>query len=180
MSLAASASLILRRAAASTRYWRSCAAATRSEGAEAEGKYYLSMYRWRWRRCSAASPLWYGVTRPESASWPAKNRINAVMNGPSARVREIADRYMSEWKAAHSDSGSAPKLGTTRHIHVADTDAQAEETARRGYAVWFDSNAELFRRYGTLPLHFPSTYDEGRKARDDDCRHARPTVRDTG
>jgi alkanesulfonate monooxygenase SsuD/methylene tetrahydromethanopterin reductase-like flavin-dependent oxidoreductase (luciferase family) len=54
----------------------------------------------------------------------------------------------------------ATKLGTTRHIHVADNDATAEETARRAYAIWFDSNAELFRRYGTLPLHFPSTYEE--------------------
>jgi alkanesulfonate monooxygenase SsuD/methylene tetrahydromethanopterin reductase-like flavin-dependent oxidoreductase (luciferase family) len=108
-------------------------------------------------------PLWYGVTRPESAAWPAKNRINAVMNGPSARVREIVERYMNEWKAAHGEVGPQPKLGTTRHIHVADTQAQAEETARRAYAIWFDSNAELFRRYGTLPLHFPSTYDEAAK-----------------
>jgi alkanesulfonate monooxygenase SsuD/methylene tetrahydromethanopterin reductase-like flavin-dependent oxidoreductase (luciferase family) len=108
-------------------------------------------------------PLWYGVTRPESAAWAAKNRVNTVMNGPSARVKSIVDRYVTEWRAAHGDEAMSTKLGTTRHIHVADTDAQAEETARRGYAVWFDSNAELFRRYGTLPLHFPSTYDEAAK-----------------
>jgi alkanesulfonate monooxygenase SsuD/methylene tetrahydromethanopterin reductase-like flavin-dependent oxidoreductase (luciferase family) len=105
-------------------------------------------------------PLWYGVTRPESAAWAAKNRVNAVMNGPSQRVRAIVDRYITEWRAAFGDEPLRTKLSTTRHIHVADTDAKAEETARRAYDVWFASNAELFRRYGTLPLHFPSTYDE--------------------
>jgi alkanesulfonate monooxygenase SsuD/methylene tetrahydromethanopterin reductase-like flavin-dependent oxidoreductase (luciferase family) len=108
-------------------------------------------------------PLWYGVTRPESAAWPAQNNVNPVMNGPSPYVRAIVDRYLTEWKAAHSNHATPPKLGTTRHIHVADTAAAAEETARRAYAIWFDSNAELYRRYGTLPLHFPSTYDEAVK-----------------
>jgi alkanesulfonate monooxygenase SsuD/methylene tetrahydromethanopterin reductase-like flavin-dependent oxidoreductase (luciferase family) len=105
-------------------------------------------------------PFWYGVTRPESAAWAAKNRINAVMNGPSARVKSVVDSYLKEWNSAHNGEPLATKLGTTRHIHVADSDAKAEEIARRAYAIWFDSNAELFRRYGTLPLHFPSTYDE--------------------
>lgn len=105
-------------------------------------------------------PFWYGVNRPESAVWAAKNRINAVMNGPSARVRGIVDRYLAEWRSAHGDTPVQTKLGTTRHIHVADSDAKAEETARQAYAIWFNSNAELFRRYNTMPLHFPSTYDE--------------------
>jgi len=34
-------------------------------------------------------PFWYGVTRPESAAWAAKNRVNAVMNaGASQSARE--------------------------------------------------------------------------------------------
>jgi len=108
-------------------------------------------------------PFWYGVTRPESAAWAAKNRINAVMNGPSVRVKSIVDSYLREWKSAHEGEPVSTRLGTTRHIHVAASDARAEEIARRAYAIWFDSNAELFRRYGTLPLHFPSTYDEAAK-----------------
>ena len=105
-------------------------------------------------------PLWYGVTRPESAAWVAQNRINPVMNGPSPRVRAVVERYRSEWQSAHGDAPMTSKLGTTRHIHIAATDARAEETARRAYEIWFNSNAELYRRYGTLPLHFPATYDE--------------------
>ena len=105
-------------------------------------------------------PLWYGITRPESAAWAAKNRINAVMNGPSPRVKATVDSYIAAWRANFGDEPMRTKLSTTRHIHVADTDAKAEETARRAYEIWFNSNAELFRRYGTLPLHFPSTYDE--------------------
>jgi alkanesulfonate monooxygenase SsuD/methylene tetrahydromethanopterin reductase-like flavin-dependent oxidoreductase (luciferase family) len=105
-------------------------------------------------------PLWYGINRPESADWAAKNRINVVVNGPSPRVRGMVERYLTEWRVTHGDAPMHMKLGTTRHIHVADSDAKAEETARKAYAIWFNSNAELFRRYGTLPLHFPSTYDE--------------------
>jgi alkanesulfonate monooxygenase SsuD/methylene tetrahydromethanopterin reductase-like flavin-dependent oxidoreductase (luciferase family) len=86
-----------------------------------------------------------------------------VMNGPSVRVKSVVDSYLREWNSAHGGEPLATKLGTTRHIHVANSDAKAEETARRAYAIWFDSNAELFRRYGTLPLHFPSTYDEAAK-----------------
>lgn len=85
------------------------------------------------------------------------------MNGPSARVKAMVDRYVNEWHTTHGEEPMHTKLGTTRHIHVADSDGKAEEVARRAYAIWFDSNAELFRRYGTLPLHFPSTYDEAAK-----------------
>jgi alkanesulfonate monooxygenase SsuD/methylene tetrahydromethanopterin reductase-like flavin-dependent oxidoreductase (luciferase family) len=130
-----------------------------------EGKYYnytdvpMALHP----RQRPHPPFWYGVTRPESAAWAAKNRVNAVMNGPSARVKEVVDRYIKEWDSAHANAPMTTKLGTTRHIHVADNDAKAEETARQAYAVWFASNAELFRRYGTLPLHFPSTYEEAAK-----------------
>ncbi len=105
-------------------------------------------------------PLWYGVTRPQSASWVARNRINPVMNGPSSAIRAAVERYRMEWHEAHGDIPITTKLGTTRHIHIAETDAKAEETARRAYEIWFNSVAELYRRYGTLPLHFPGTYDQ--------------------
>ena len=51
-------------------------------------------------------------------------------------------------------------MGLTRHIHVADTDAEAEATARQAYGVWYNSNAELWRRFQTESLIFPKTYDE--------------------
>ncbi len=68
-------------------------------------------------------PFWYDVTRPESAAWAAKNRVNAVMNGPSARVKAVVDRYIKEWGTAHAGEPMTTKLGTTRHVHVADSDA---------------------------------------------------------
>lgn len=105
-------------------------------------------------------PLWYGANRTESANWAAKNRINLVANGPNPRIRGMVERYLNEWRSTHGDAPTHMKLGTTRHLHLADSDAKAEETARRAYGIWFNSVAELFRRYGTLPLHFPSTYDE--------------------
>jgi alkanesulfonate monooxygenase SsuD/methylene tetrahydromethanopterin reductase-like flavin-dependent oxidoreductase (luciferase family) len=105
-------------------------------------------------------PLWYGVTRPESAVWTAKNRINPVMNGPSPAIRAVVERYRAEWRQAHGDDPITVKFGTTRHIYIAESDEKAEETARRAYEVWFTSVAELYRRYGTMPLHFPHTYDQ--------------------
>ncbi|MFM9968067.1 MAG: LLM class flavin-dependent oxidoreductase [Burkholderiales bacterium] len=104
-------------------------------------------------------PLWQGVTRVEGAAQAARNRVNMIMNGPVARIRPATDRYRLEWKSAHGDA-PLPMLGLTRHIHVADTDAEAEASARQAYAVWYQSNAELWRRYQTESLIFAKTYDE--------------------
>ena len=81
------------------------------------------------------------------------------MNGPAQRVCPAAERYRSEWQAVHRDA-PLPLLGLTRHIHVADTDQEAEATARQAYAVWYESNAELWKRYQTESLIFPKTYDD--------------------
>jgi len=103
-------------------------------------------------------PLWYGLVRPEGAIWAAQNRVNVLVNGPVPRVKPLTDRYRQEWKAAH---GGEPvtKMGLSRHIYIADTDAEAHEAAKRAYENWFKSNDELWRAFGAESLHFPSTYE---------------------
>lgn len=105
-------------------------------------------------------PLWHGVTRPEGAGQTGRRGVNALMNGPAGHVRPMVERYFSALEGkAHL------KAGLTRHIHVADTNAKAEETARRAYEVWYRSNAELWRRFQSETTVFPSTYDEAKRQR---------------
>jgi alkanesulfonate monooxygenase SsuD/methylene tetrahydromethanopterin reductase-like flavin-dependent oxidoreductase (luciferase family) len=105
-------------------------------------------------------PLWNGVTRPDGAANAARLGINALMNGPVGYVRPLVERYVSA-----RDGKAELKAGLTRHIHVAETDAKAEETARRAYEVWYRSNAELWRRFQTETTVFPSTYEDAKRQR---------------
>ena len=38
-------------------------------------------------------PLWYGVSIPDNADWPAANDVNVVSLAPPAAVRPIFERY---------------------------------------------------------------------------------------
>jgi alkanesulfonate monooxygenase SsuD/methylene tetrahydromethanopterin reductase-like flavin-dependent oxidoreductase (luciferase family) len=105
-------------------------------------------------------PLWYGLVRPEGATWAVKNRVNALVNGPVARVKPLCERYLREWRELYGEAAPAPMLGLSRHVHVADSDREAEDTARRAYAVWFKANDELWRAFGSASLHFPATYED--------------------
>ena len=70
---------------------------------------------------------------------------------------------IAAYKSAAEETGrneSATKLGVTRHIHVAESDDAAIGVATQAYRVWYDSNAELWRRYQTESLIFPRTLEE--------------------
>lgn len=105
-------------------------------------------------------PLWYGLTSPDGAVWPAKNRVNVVVNGPAARARPLVERYRAEYRAAFGDAGRLPWMALSRHVYVAASEAAAQETGRRAYERWYRSNAELWRAFGAEPLYFPRSYDE--------------------
>ena len=106
-------------------------------------------------------PLWYGVSNPEGVAWCVQNRVNAVVNGPLKRVREITDRYRAEWAAAGNPAVQMPLLGTTRHLVIADTDGKAMDIARRAYARWYTSFMFLWKKHGTAPIFaaFPEDFD---------------------
>lgn len=106
-------------------------------------------------------PLWYGVGHIDGIPWCVKNRVNAVVNGPLPRVREIAERYRKEWQQAGLESKDLPLIGTTRHVVIAETDQAAKEIARRAYARWHASFMYLWKKHNSVPQFaaFPEDFD---------------------
>ena len=106
-------------------------------------------------------PLWYAVPVPESAAWPAQNRISIVCGGPLPRVREITDRYRAEWAAAGNSADDIPLLGINRFVIAADTDRAAMELGRRAWPVFYASFMKLWIAHGTQPRYarIPEDFD---------------------
>ncbi len=110
-------------------------------------------------------PLWYGIGNPDSVPWCVTNRCNVVSNGSLPHVRTITDRYRSQWRAAGHSDASLPLMGTTRHMVIAPSQAEAETIARRAYTRWIASFMQLWNKHGTKPgAYFPATWDELAKA----------------
>jgi alkanesulfonate monooxygenase SsuD/methylene tetrahydromethanopterin reductase-like flavin-dependent oxidoreductase (luciferase family) len=91
-------------------------------------------------------PIWYGAPNADAIAWAAPRGINVVSLGPGSRARAISDRYREEWKKLGHDGGALPGIGITRHIVVADTDAEAKAIANTAYPRWRDAIGYLWRR----------------------------------
>jgi len=106
-------------------------------------------------------PLWYGITIPENADWPAANDVNIVTIALRPTVRLILDRYRAE--RARLGKMHQPLMGVARHVVVADTDEAALEIARRAYPRWRSNFRWLFARHGAEPriaTLYPPSFDE--------------------
>jgi alkanesulfonate monooxygenase SsuD/methylene tetrahydromethanopterin reductase-like flavin-dependent oxidoreductase (luciferase family) len=107
-------------------------------------------------------PIWYGAPNPEAIGWAAPRGINVVSLGPASRARAISDRYRAEWNALGRDAREIPKIGITRHIVVAESDAEAEAIAQRAYPRWAAAIAFLWERAGqdfALKNIYPKDFD---------------------
>jgi alkanesulfonate monooxygenase SsuD/methylene tetrahydromethanopterin reductase-like flavin-dependent oxidoreductase (luciferase family) len=106
-------------------------------------------------------PLWYAVPVPEGAVWPARHAINIVCGGPLPRVREITDRYRSEWTAAGNSAAQLPLLGINRFVVAADSDHEAMELGRRAWPAFYTSFMTLWKKHGTQPrfARLPEDFD---------------------
>ena len=104
-------------------------------------------------------PIWYGAPNAEAIAWAAPHAVNVVSLGPAARARAIAERYRQEWTALGRDAAALPKIGITRHIVVAPTDAQAERIAAAVYPRWRQAMDWLWRRAG-VPFALKEIYPE--------------------
>jgi alkanesulfonate monooxygenase SsuD/methylene tetrahydromethanopterin reductase-like flavin-dependent oxidoreductase (luciferase family) len=104
-------------------------------------------------------PLWYGAVGPEGIDWPAQHAMNT--NALTPAVRAITDRYRQQWQTAGRDPAKLPLLGMSRHIVIAETDADALATARRAYARWHQSFTYLWRLNNMAPISaaYPDTVD---------------------
>jgi alkanesulfonate monooxygenase SsuD/methylene tetrahydromethanopterin reductase-like flavin-dependent oxidoreductase (luciferase family) len=122
-------------------------------------------------------PLWYGAGSPDSIRWCARNGINMVTLALGERVRQATDLYRAEWQGAADD---LPLIGVSRHVVVADSDAEARALARPAYARWRRSMAQLWEERGTafpLAAHLPLEWDAA-EAMGHGCAGSPDTVRE--
>jgi alkanesulfonate monooxygenase SsuD/methylene tetrahydromethanopterin reductase-like flavin-dependent oxidoreductase (luciferase family) len=108
-------------------------------------------------------PIWYGAPSADAIMWGVSRGINVVSLGPAARAKEIADRYRKEWADLGRRSSALPRIGVTRHIVVAETDAEAERLARRAYGPWREAIEYLWKHARTdfvLKAIYPRTFEE--------------------
>ncbi|HXH84610.1 MAG TPA: LLM class flavin-dependent oxidoreductase [Candidatus Tectomicrobia bacterium] len=107
-------------------------------------------------------PLWYGLGHAPGAEWAAAGRVNVITNAPAEQARALFARYRDVWQRRH---GAAPvaKLGISRHVVVAASDAEAEALARPAYATWYAHLTKLWRDFGVLPIRFARDFDEARE-----------------
>ncbi len=104
-------------------------------------------------------PLWYGVAQPESADRAAKNAGNIVCNGPPKMVKELGDRFRRAFHDSHGASAKLPLIGMTRHMVVADSDAEARELAGPAYLMWVGAMRYLWDKHGVpMTIHLPPTF----------------------
>jgi alkanesulfonate monooxygenase SsuD/methylene tetrahydromethanopterin reductase-like flavin-dependent oxidoreductase (luciferase family) len=104
-------------------------------------------------------PLWYGISRPETVSWAAANDVNIVTF--LRETRPLTDAYRAAWKALGKEDAEFPLLGLTRHIVLADTEAEARKIAQRAYRPWrrhmellWEQKGVPFPLQGVLPDEF--------------------------
>lgn len=108
-------------------------------------------------------PIWYGAPSAEAILWGVSLGINVVSLGPAARAKEISDRYRKEWADLGRRPAALPRIGITRHIVVADSDAEATALARRAYGPWRAAMEFLWKHARadfTLKAVYPHSFDE--------------------
>src|SRR5204862_122551 len=87
---------------------------------------------------------------------------HVLTNHPAEGATELFARYREVWQRKQG-SAPMPKLGMTRHVVVAATDAEAEAIARTNYATWFANLTKLWRDFGSSPIRFARDFDEARQ-----------------
>jgi alkanesulfonate monooxygenase SsuD/methylene tetrahydromethanopterin reductase-like flavin-dependent oxidoreductase (luciferase family) len=108
-------------------------------------------------------PLWYGAPNADAIAWAAPRSVNVVSLGPADRARAIADRYRKDWADLKREPAALPKIGITRHIVVADSDATAKAMARAAYPRWRTAMEWLWQRSNAdfvLKPVYPMQFDE--------------------
>lgn len=99
-------------------------------------------------------PLWYPTSFPDSVPWIASEGMGLVIAFLLAKQgiepREVVDRYMQAYSEARLRPGrlnghvGEPRVGLTRHVVVAGTDAEARALARPALQAWFGSFNHLW------------------------------------
>lgn len=112
-------------------------------------------------------PLWQGVGTPEAAERAAANNASIVMLLPAPAARVISDRYRAAWHASgHADRNHMPHIGLSRHMVLAESEAEARAVAERAYRPWRRNMELLWLRHGVaFPLPLPLEFEPLRQHR---------------
>jgi alkanesulfonate monooxygenase SsuD/methylene tetrahydromethanopterin reductase-like flavin-dependent oxidoreductase (luciferase family) len=107
-------------------------------------------------------PLWYGLGHLEGAEWAATHKVHVITNNTVEGAAPLFAHYREVWQRKHGEA-PRPKLGMSRHVVVAPTQAAAEAVARSNYAVWYAHLTKLWRDFGALPIRFAGDFEEARQ-----------------
>ncbi|OLC14849.1 MAG: hypothetical protein AUH29_09325 [Candidatus Rokubacteria bacterium 13_1_40CM_69_27] len=107
-------------------------------------------------------PLWYGLGHLEGVEWAATNKVHVITNQTCEGSKPLFERYREVWQRKHGEA-PLPKLGMSRHVVLAPTEAQAEALVRPNYAVWYANLTKLWRDFGSIPIRFARDFDEARQ-----------------
>src|SRR5262249_4500119 len=103
-------------------------------------------------------PFWYGVfTDPETAVAPTRKGWNICRITDSPSISGAIARYRSA-----VDGVVAPhvKLAMNRIVVLADTDAKAEELARKALTSYKDALNYLWGKFGAKAAQLPETFED--------------------
>lgn len=105
-------------------------------------------------------PLWYPTSNAESIPRLAQESYHTIFgfgfaSPPLEEVRAHSRTFFDIRGGADLDHraeaavGGSPRFGMLRHVYVADSDAEALETAKAAFADHYDSFSYLWRKAGS-------------------------------
>lgn len=117
-------------------------------------------------------PLWYGTGTVESARFAARYGMHFVTFGTNERVKPLLAQYGQFWEETKNEPHrkdspvKEPLIGLGRHFVIADTEAEAEQLAKKTYAYWWNSVTALWREHNAAPVTgmLIPTYEEAHGA----------------
>lgn len=107
-------------------------------------------------------PLWVATRSIDSAPHLARQGSNVALSLPTREAAQFIAAYRAAWCDMGRVLEDLPFIGNTRNVVVADTDREAQSSARRAFKVWYGSLVHLWRAHNMeLPTQiFPSDFDE--------------------
>ena len=103
-------------------------------------------------------PFWYGVfTDPETAVIPARKGWNICGITNSASIAVAIARYRS---AVDGVVAAHVKLAMNRIVVLADTDAKADELARKALTTYKEALNYLWGKFGAKAAQLPETFED--------------------
>jgi alkanesulfonate monooxygenase SsuD/methylene tetrahydromethanopterin reductase-like flavin-dependent oxidoreductase (luciferase family) len=114
-------------------------------------------------------PLWYGLGSERGATTPARWGMNVVMLGPTDHLARVARRYREAWdehRGAPERAASPvkePLIGASRHIVVAETEAEAVRIGKPAYERWYRSLTTLAGSFGFRQLNAVGDFEAARR-----------------